>query len=241
MENEQEYSELNDQQLDKLSRHIVRASQATDDVVEAAAASPFLYQKLRARMEAENVTRYQKRGWRAHLMPFLGAFSGFRLTLAATTAALLLISVGAIRWYHKASPIDVAVNQPPITSGTVAGVASGGEKQSGVPEQSAESRLHGDGVEDGKPALPTVKASLRKPSSASQTGATEEEVVSDFMPLTYSGSSSEEGGQIVRVEMPRAALLALGLPVNAEITGEKLKADVLLGGDGVALAIRFVQ
>jgi hypothetical protein len=55
----------------------------------------------------------------------------------------------------------------------------------------------------------------------------------DFMPL--------ESGQIVKVEMPRAALLAIGLPVNAQRAGESIKAELLVGQDGIARAIRFLQ
>jgi hypothetical protein len=47
--------------------------------------------------------------------------------------------------------------------------------------------------------------------------------------------------QVVRVELPRSALQSFGLPVNAERAGERVKADVLLGHDGVARAIRFVR
>ena len=68
-----------------------------------------------------------------------------------------------------------------------------------------------------------------------------EEVTTDFMPLTYGGLSQSEGGQVVRVELPRSALQSLGLPMNAERASERVKADVLLGHDGVARAIRFVR
>ena len=53
--------------------------------------------------------------------------------------------------------------------------------------------------------------------------------------------SGMEGGQIVRVEVPRSALASFGLPMNAERAGERVKADVVLGYDGVARAIRFVR
>jgi hypothetical protein len=70
----------------------------------------------------------------------------------------------------------------------------------------------------------------------------DEEIATDFMPLSYDGRFSQiDGGQVVRVELPRSALHSFGLPVNAERAGERVKADVLLGHDGVARAIRFVR
>jgi hypothetical protein len=69
-----------------------------------------------------------------------------------------------------------------------------------------------------------------------------EEITTDFLPLSYSSSLSQfDEGQVVRVELPRSALQSFGLPVNAERYGERVKADVLLGHDGVARAIRFVR
>jgi len=40
------------------------------------------------------------------------------------------------------------------------------------------------------------------------------------------------------VGMPRAALLAIGLPVNAQRAGESIQAELLLGQDGIARAIK---
>jgi len=45
----------------------------------------------------------------------------------------------------------------------------------------------------------------------------------------------------VRVELPRSALASFGMPVGAEPAGGRVKADVLLGEDGVARAIRFIR
>lgn len=47
-------------------------------------------------------------------------------------------------------------------------------------------------------------------------------------------------GQMVRVQLPRTAMSYFGLPVNPA-RGELVKADVVLGEDGMARAIRFVQ
>ena len=67
------------------------------------------------------------------------------------------------------------------------------------------------------------------------------EITTDFLPVT-SGSMAnlDAGGQIVRVELPRTTMANFGLPVNMERSDERIKADVLLGVDGLAHAIRFV-
>lgn len=68
------------------------------------------------------------------------------------------------------------------------------------------------------------------------------EVVSPFMPLGDTNPANiQEGAQVVRVELPRYAMARFGLPVNMERYDERVKADVWLGADGLARAIRFVQ
>jgi hypothetical protein len=68
------------------------------------------------------------------------------------------------------------------------------------------------------------------------------DVVTDFIPLTY-GDSLEpiERGEMIRVRLPRTALLKFGLPMNVERASVPVKADLLVGEDGLAHAIRFVR
>ena len=70
----------------------------------------------------------------------------------------------------------------------------------------------------------------------------DEAALTDFVPLNAGANSVPlDGGQVVRVEAPRAALASLGLPVDARRANEKVKADLLLAHDGTAHAIRFVR
>ena len=68
------------------------------------------------------------------------------------------------------------------------------------------------------------------------------EITTEFIALVQdAGFSQSEGTHLVRVELPRSALSSFGIPVNAEQSGGRVKADVLLGEDGTARAIRFVR
>lgn len=68
------------------------------------------------------------------------------------------------------------------------------------------------------------------------------EIATDFIPLgNIDTANLQDGGLIVRVELPRSALVKFGLPVNMDRFDEKVKADVWVGVDGLAHAIRFVQ
>jgi hypothetical protein len=68
------------------------------------------------------------------------------------------------------------------------------------------------------------------------------EVATEFIPLAYGEYAPQSSsGHIVRVKLPRSALASFGLPVNPDRANEPVKADVLLGDDGLARAIRFVR
>jgi len=66
------------------------------------------------------------------------------------------------------------------------------------------------------------------------------EAMTDFIPIVYDPEPVERG-QIVRIRLPSSALTEFGLPVNEEHVDETIRADVLLGEDGLARAVRFVK
>jgi hypothetical protein len=81
-----------------------------------------------------------------------------------------------------------------------------------------------------------------RPQALETQGAVAAEVTTEFMPLAYDYPSSQMArGHIVRVELPRSAMASFGLPVNQERAESRVKADVLIGEDGLARAIRFVR
>lgn len=67
------------------------------------------------------------------------------------------------------------------------------------------------------------------------------EIVTEFFPLINRGTVQLDSGQVVRVELPRSALMSFGLPMNMDRADERIKADVVVGNDGLARAIRFVR
>lgn len=81
-----------------------------------------------------------------------------------------------------------------------------------------------------------------KDTATSVTPDSAAEITTDFMPVGYASATTlQDGGQLVRVELPRSALVAFGLPMNVNRYDEKVKADVFFSADGMARAIRFVQ
>ena len=65
----------------------------------------------------------------------------------------------------------------------------------------------------------------------------------EFYALTVTGNPVEAGEEIkiIRAELSRSSLFALGVNLPIENESEKIKTDLLVGADGVATAIRIVD
>ena len=85
----------------------------------------------------------------------------------------------------------------------------------------------------------TLRAGVRKQPNT-KTASEPREIMTDFFPMIYDPHPIERG-RVVRVRLPRAALAAFGLPVNEQQAEQPIRADVVLGEDGLARAVRFIE
>jgi hypothetical protein len=86
----------------------------------------------------------------------------------------------------------------------------------------------------------TDRAGMEQTRLAEQTT----ESVTDFVPLGYNRIPAASATQIVRLEVPRKALASFGLlPMDSTASpdSETVLADVIIGDDGLARAVRFVR
>jgi hypothetical protein len=83
------------------------------------------------------------------------------------------------------------------------------------------------------PARPT------RPKAVAQTPAQPREVVTEFFPL-MDVMPPIEYGQVYRVTVPASTMRAVGIPVRREMWNQRVEAEVLVGEEGLARAIRFV-
>ncbi len=88
------------------------------------------------------------------------------------------------------------------------------------------------------PARSSVAQAVPTPVSL----AGSQEIYTDFFALEEgSGSFEIERGRVMRVSMPRSALIRVGLPVNMDRMNDSIQADLVLSEEGIARAVRFVQ
>jgi hypothetical protein len=174
---------------------------------------------------------------------------------AAAAAILTVCALQAFRLREPTAPLLTANNRMSLSAMQASRLTPLGATPSDVIETTGKlakltdesfAQPRGPKSAAGRQAAASryVMASSRsyRASQFAQTNRAEPEIATEFMPLNYGAAlNPNEGGQLVRVELPRSALASLGLPVNAERANERVKADVLLGHDGLARAIRFVR
>ena len=169
--------------------------------------------------------------------PFVPRRSNSRYWLVAAVAAMLLIVISVVAYrmnYRVNDDRKLAKQDQPQSSPQV--------KDEPVKQEQQVAGFQ----EPDEPLQRTPKPkrvrhpNVRRPENVQL--ANHAEIATDFIPLGYmTAVNLQDGGQIVRVELPRSALANFGLPVNMDRYNEKVKADVLVGVDGLAHAIRFVQ
>ena len=207
--------------FEEFCREAVYVARADEEVINAAADSPFLFQRVRAQLAAEP-ERQTPRGF------FAALFGSGRLpqwAMAVTTVAAVITVAALTRWPGE-TPLPPDYRSVAGKSVELGPVAVAPKKD---PPQSVNAEVS------------TRRAkSAASPRRASRTE--EQEVTTEYLPLTYLAYADDaDRGHVVRVQMPRAALLTLGVPVGAEPSAELVKADIIVGDDGLARAIRLVR
>src|SRR5687767_11491712 len=91
-------------------------------------------------------------------------------------------------------------------------------------------------------AVPAWQSLQSRPGPLAADGAVvTRELVTEFFPLRYSNVPAR-GGYVVRMQVPRTALASFGATAPAGISNDpNILADVVVGDDGLARAVRFVQ
>jgi hypothetical protein len=87
-----------------------------------------------------------------------------------------------------------------------------------------------------------VQLAAVEPPADFETLGDASDTESDFIPLPNAERiEPNEELNVVRVEVPRSAMIALGYAVGEDRASEPVEAEVVLGADGLARAVRFLE
>jgi len=216
--------------------HEARMSEAEIDGIAGASD---LYERVQARIaakqDAQRVAGSDRHG-PARLRSFflsewLGSRPWPRLVFAVTFATLLLLALAIPRWLRTTpnAPQQVAILPQPSPTQT----AFTGEDRTG---RIAEANP------DKQTALLRAAASGGSKRVTGRRNRAAEEIVTDFIPLTWvTEATAMDSGQVMRVRVPRTMLHSIGVATNAAGADEFVLADLVVSDDGLARAIRLVN
>lgn len=209
--------------LDEIGKAIVKAGALSTQEIDRFTASPELFDSVRRRIKFATSESAPNRRVGTKL---IGAFSSIALVAAVALALVVFIS----------KPIEIGIHAPvpsaPTTRATTKFTEPDMVVAADLPRKSSQPRVERISTK------PEIKFNRPKQFAAHQT-----RYEGDFYALSYAGDPNEtdRGGRIVRVDVPRSTLFAMGIDVPLENETETVKADLLIGSDGVTRAIRVVK
>ncbi len=218
------YSE---EQLDAIMSQIIREAAADEKVLDEIADSPQLWWSVQRTVAGERPK--SKRGW-------IPTFD-WRVAVFASLALGALL-IGVFVSDRAQDSLNIASNRLDGATITIGRLPENRTAQVGTPVMSPRKEIAS------KPAARTTVRDRIAPKKAKEPVPTTEaisnsEVKSEFIALMYAPNS--DSGQLVKVRVPRSMMVSLGVSTNVGSTEEYVNAEVLMGNDGSARAIRFIQ
>lgn len=233
---------LSDEQLDRIAKNLLQEFSPDAETLDEIAASPKLWWNVRNGIETEKTRRERNRffGFRWQI----AAFSVLGIILFAGIGGLLidlrtdepLAKVEEIQKPEIENPAP-SVNEvreivrtkeqtPPAKTGLKAETAKVFPKKELIKQVVQKTS---------SPA----ETKIRKPKTVNLSEEAKTETKTDFIALSY--SSATDSGQIVRVKVPSSMMVSLGVTTESEQTAKLVNAEVVIGDDGMARAIRFIK
>jgi hypothetical protein len=170
-------------------------------------------------------------------------------------AAVVLIAAGAgLAWYvgqrlTHTPPVSVTAAAPqPVHTGSAAAPGAASRQKNRVARRLEARRPTGRNpaapapdVEASIVAHISEPGSVESPRAAADAPALNDEMAAGFLPLAFGAAALEGDSHVVQVEVPRSALFDFGVSTQPGRDDDVVKADVLVGDDGMPRGIRFVD
>jgi hypothetical protein len=234
---------LQNEQLDQIGRKLFKVTRVSDQEIEKIVASPQLFNSVKARITAEKQLHLKpKRVYDDRGIVFVW---NWQTAAGAFTILIVLVTCAAVIVFKKQNPPqlveqtikpEIRLQNAPVENQLLPIVI----KESNIPAIKNRVKAEKIAFKAEKPKLPNP---IRKTVPRKSVRKLEKETEEIFYSLQSAGNWQSEGEdlQIVRTEITRAELFALGINLPVENETAKIKTDLLVGMDGVARAIRFVE
>lgn len=226
----------NKKSLDLIGKRLIAASRLTEPELDAIAAADGLFDGVLRRISREEAVAPAAEVF-ANARRFRAVYVG-----GAAVAATVVMMVSGIFLEQRSANdvsnnIEIPVSRPgparsEITPQVIVKGFTAGRADYELPVSSNK---------------PTVQKAIfrdeRAQPPAARFASYDRGAERNFVALTYTGDGGESarGGRVIRMDVPRSTLFAMGFDVPIENDSPTIKADILVGPDGVTRAVRLVE
>jgi hypothetical protein len=227
---------LQNKELDRVGRQLIENGASRPNDIESIISNPGLFARVQERIAADvHAPAYIRKNNRT----FFSFARRYSVAVVGSAMMFIAIIIGAASLFRPENPqiaSKKAVQVPevvpdvarpivtpfkPVVSKLSAGRASDRDEHEARPEKIV--------------ARPnTRKADIKSPPPV-------QDMQDPFLPVSAAFDADEAGGRIVRVDVPKSTLFAMGVNIPLENGPESVKADLLIGPDGSTRAIRVVR
>lgn len=239
--------DLQNEKLDRIGRRLLETARVSGEEIERIVASPRLFDSVVAGIEAQKQSRENsKRSENWLNISFIN-----RRTAAGALAILLVSAMSAAVFVFKKQE---SFSQESVKSSeqTIKPEARQQIVQTENPPEFSVIKRTAIAAVKNRVTVEPIITNVKKPKTPNRAPKSNRikpsrksyrQTPEVFYSLSIAGNWEASGEElhVVRAEISRSELFALGVNLPVENEAAKIKTDLLVGADGVARAIRFIE
>ncbi|MBK7392102.1 MAG: hypothetical protein IPI64_02235 [Chloracidobacterium sp.] len=227
---------FNKKDLDAIGKILLANSAVPEDKIDEIVAKPNLFAGVLNRIADDKAQTAGIAPKRIFVPQYAAAFASVLIMIAAVFGTYRYIQINSSNNSNEFRAAKTVVQVP--VEIPVAARPDFPPKEENFGKPSPGRASNPDTVAERVAFRPPVRNTTRK-----QETEFIEEPQGDFYPVSYASDLAEsvDGGSVIRVDMTRSSLFALGISLPLENDSETVKADLLVGRDGVTRGIRVVK
>lgn len=217
-------------EFDQIGIALLKASSLGSDEIEQLIGDPNLFTNVKRAIRLQQESELTTAGFRL----------GIRSIAGVASMAIVIIAVFGLVWLRQLSrqpQVDSVRVQVPAQTENLPPLKGPATKSFDIEPMPASVQSHPARIERA-----AVRTRIERPIYSNPAKVSAEDAVDiEFYPLPGAAPQEPGEGRVVRVELPRASLVALGANLPLDGGKQTVKTDLLLGQDGVPRAIRLVE
>ena len=226
---------INNRKLDLIGQQLLAASRLTETELDRIVTAPASFDRVLERIRNTELVDDREAGLASFLL-------AHRAVAGTSLAAVLCISAFALFLQLDVAGPDISnihtqVQEPDEARHTTTRAAHVKGYTAGRVDFEVDVPAEPPTVQN------AIQREVRRPQPRVEQASYSQNTENQFVAVTYMGDGGESarGGRVVRVDVPRSTLFAMGFDVSLENESPTVKADLLIGPDGVTRAVRLVE